>query len=210
MIEVAVKNILNESKGTMALNDAIFGVTVVPPVVHEALQMQQASARQGTAATKTKGFVRGGGRKPWKQKGTGRARAGSRRSPLWRGGGTTFGPEPRSYAYSIPKKKARLALFMALSSKVAEGKLIVLEELTLGEVKTRSMVYLLEKLQIKGSVLIVVAQKTDELDRVSRNIPRVDLLEVRRINVYDLLCADTLLTTRYDLERLSEVWRESA
>ncbi len=210
MIEVAVKNTLNEPKGTMGLSDAIFGVPVSLPVVHEVLQMQQASMRQGTAETKTKGFVRGGGRKPWRQKGTGRARTGSRRSPLWRGGGTIFGPQMRRYAYSVPKKKARLALLMALSSKVQEGKLVVLEEMALGEVKTRSMVYLLKKLQLEGNTLILVAQKTEELDRVSRNLPRVHLLEVRRINLYDLLCADTLLTTRRDLERLWEVWRESA
>ena len=210
MIEVSVKNTLNEPKGSIELSDAIFGVPVVPPILHEILQMQRASMRQGSAATKTKGFVRGGGKKPWRQKGTGRARAGSRRSPLWRGGGTIFGPEPRSYAYSVPKKKARLALFMALSSKVKEGKLVVLEEMTLGETKTRSMAYLLNKLQLEGNILILVMQKTEELDRVSRNLPKVNLLEVRRINVYDLLCADTLLTTRRDLERLSEVWRESA
>ncbi len=210
MIEVPVKNTLNEPKGTIGLSDAIFGVPVVTPVMHEVLQMQQACMRQGTAVTKTKGFVRGGGKKPWRQKGTGRARAGSRRSPLWRGGGTIFGPQMRSYAYSVSKKKARLALLMALSSKVAEGKLTVLEEMTLGEVKTRSMAYLLKKLQLEGNILILVVQKTEELDRASRNLPRVHLQEVQRMNLYDLLCADTLLTTRRDLERLSEVWRESA
>lgn len=208
MVEVAVKNILNEAKGTMALNEAIFGLPVSIPVLHEVEQMQRASVRQGTANTKERGFVRGGGKKPWRQKGTGRARAGSTRSPLWKGGGTTFGPHSRSYAYSVPKKKARLALCMALSSIVQEKRLVVLEEMTLGEVKTRSMVYLLNKIEVQGKVLILVVQKTDELDRASRNIPYVHILEMRRVNVSDLLRADVVLTTQRDLERFSEMWRE--
>ncbi|MEK7747623.1 MAG: 50S ribosomal protein L4 [Nitrospirota bacterium] len=210
MVQVEVKNNLNEVKGSMGLNEAIFGVSISVPVIHEVVTMQQASIRQGTAKTKTKGFVSGGGKKPWAQKGTGRARAGSRRSPIWRGGGTIFGPVPRSYAYSVPKKKARLALFMALSSKVQEGKLVVLEDLVLGEVKTRSMVHLLSQLGLKRSVLIVVTQKTDEMDRVTRNLINVDLIDIRRLNLIDLLSFDTILTTQRDLERLEEVWRESA
>jgi large subunit ribosomal protein L4 len=210
MIEIQVKNSLNEVKGIHGLNEDIFGVPISIPVLHEIVTMQRAAMRQGTAQTKTKGFVSGGGKKPWAQKGTGRARAGSRRSPIWRGGGTIFGPISRSYAYSLPKKKARLALFMALSSKVKEGKLVVLEDLILGEVKTRSMVHLLDTLGLKGGVLILVMQKTDELDRASRNLPGVDLLDIKRLNVLDLLRSDTLLTTQRDLERLEEVWRESA
>ena len=210
MIKVEVKNTLNEVKGAMGLSESIFGIPISIPVIHEVVTMQQASMRQGTAKTKTKGFVSGGGKKPWAQKGTGRARAGSRRSPIWRGGGTIFGPVPRGYAYSVPKKKARLALFMALSSKVKEGKLVVLEDFVLGEVKTRSMVHLLTKLQLEGRILILVMQKTDELSRVSRNLPGVNLLEVHRLNLFDLICSDTLLTTQRDLERLEEVWRESA
>jgi len=194
----------------MRLSETIFGVPVSIPVVHEVVKMQQASMRQGTAQTKTKGFVRGGGKKPWAQKGTGRARAGSRRSPLWRGGGTIFGPISRGYAYSLPKKKARLALFMALSSKVQEGKLVVLEDLIFSEIKTRCMVHLFTRLQLQGKILVLVNQATDELDRMSRNLPDVDLIEVRRLNPYDLICAETVLTTQRDLERLEEVWRESA
>jgi large subunit ribosomal protein L4 len=208
MIEVAVKNILNEPKGTMVLNDAIFGLPISVPILHEVEKMQSASIRQGTANTKERGFVRGGGRKPWKQKGTGRARAGSSRSPLWKGGGTTFGPHSRSYAYSVPKKKARLALCMALSSIVKEGRLIVLEEMTLGEVRSRSMACLLDKLQLKGNILILVVQKTDDLDRASRNLPYLHLLEMRRVNLNDLLRADVVLATARDLDRFSEMWRE--
>ncbi len=210
MVKVEVKNTLNEVKGEMGLSESIFGVPISIPVIHEVVTMQQASMRQGTAQTKTKGFVSGGGKKPWAQKGTGRARAGSKRSPIFRGGGTIFGPVSRGYGYSVPKKKARLALFMALSSKVKEGKLVVLEDLALGETKTRSMVHLLTKLQLQGRIMILVTHATYELDRVSRNLPKVDLLEVCRLNPYDLICSDIVLTTQRDLERLEEVWRESA
>ncbi|HLG23124.1 MAG TPA: 50S ribosomal protein L4 [Candidatus Manganitrophaceae bacterium] len=206
MPEVDVKNGHNEKIGTMILEDPIFGLKVSTGLLHEATQMQLASMRQGTAATKTRGLVSGGGKKPWKQKGTGRARAGSNRSPIWRGGGTTFGPQPRSYAYSIPKKKSRKALFSALSSKVQEGRLIVLEELEIPEIKTKSMTHLLSKLQLPGKILIVVSQKQETLDRSARNLPNVKILEVRQLNVYDILLADTLLTTRRDIARLVEVW----
>ncbi|MFQ5781247.1 MAG: 50S ribosomal protein L4, partial [Nitrospiria bacterium] len=175
-------------------------------LLHEAVQMQLASRRQGAAATKTKGMVRGGGKKPWRQKGTGRARAGSSRSPLWRGGGAVFGPLPRSYAYRLPKKKSRAALFFALSSKVQEGRLVVLEALEFTEMKTRSMIHLLQKLELKGKILIVTSQRQEDLSRITRNLPNVHLVEVRQLNVYDLVLADTLLTTQRDVTRLVEVW----
>ncbi|MBN4054828.1 50S ribosomal protein L4, partial [Nitrospira defluvii] len=165
-----------------------------------------ASMRQGTASAKTKGNIRGGGRKPWKQKGTGRARAGSNRSPLWRGGGTTFGPTPRSYRYSLPKKKSRKALFSALSSKVQENKLVVLEEWVLSEVKTRSMVHLLDRLDLAGIILIAVFQVEDDFDRVTRNIPKVKVVNIRNLSVYDLLRSETLLMSQRDILRLTEVW----
>jgi large subunit ribosomal protein L4 len=206
MPEVEVKNNNNEKTGTLALDEPIFGVKVSKPLLHEVVQMQLASKRQGTAATKTRGLVSGGGKKPWKQKGTGRARAGSSRSPIWRGGGTTFGPVPRDYSYSSPKKKARAALFAALSSKVQEGRLVILEDLAFGEPKTKSMVHLIGKLHLEGKILLVVSQKEEMLDRVTRNLPSVKVLEVRQLNVYDLLLADTLLTTRRDIARLIEIW----
>lgn len=206
MPEVEVKNSHNEKTGTLSLDEPIFGVKVSKPLLHEVVQMQLASKRQGTAATKTRGLVSGGGKKPWKQKGTGRARAGSSRSPLWRGGGVTFGPLPRDYSYSIPKKKARAALFAALSSKVQEGRLIILEELAFAEAKTKSMVHLLGKLHLEGRILLVVSQKEETLDRITRNLPSVKVLEVRQLNVYDLLLADALLTTRRDIARLIEIW----
>lgn len=206
MPEVEVKNIQNEKTGTITLDDPIFGAEVSKGLLHEVVLMQQASMRQGTASTKTKGFVSGGGKKPWKQKGTGRARAGSNRSPIWRGGGTTFGPLPRSYAYDIPKKKSRKALFSALSSKVEEGKLVVLEELEISEPKTKTMVNLLGRLGLEGKVLLVVSQIQENLGRAARNLPLVKMLEVRQLNVYDLLLADTVVITRRDVARLVEVW----
>lgn len=206
MPEVEVRNNNNEKTGTLALDEPVFGAKVSKPLLHEAVQMHLASKRQGTAATKTRGLVSGGGKKPWKQKGTGRARAGSSRSPIWRGGGTTFGPVPRDYSYSIPKKKARAALFAALSSKVQEGRLVILEELAFAEPKTKSMVHLAGKLQLEGRILLIVSQIEETLDRVTRNLPRVKVLEVRQLNVYDLLLADTVLTTRRDIARLIEIW----
>jgi len=206
MPEVEIKNHHNEKTGSMTLDERVFGGKVSKSLLHEAVQLHLASRRQGTAATKTKGLIRGGGRKPWKQKGTGRARAGSNRSPLWRGGGTVFGPRPRSYAYSMPKKKARAALYAALASKVQEESLVVLEEFTFTEIKTRTMALFLKKLDLAGRILVVTSQKQDDLNRMIRNLPNVHLLEVRQINVYDLLLADTLLTTQRDISRLVEVW----
>ncbi|TAK05437.1 MAG: 50S ribosomal protein L4 [Candidatus Manganitrophaceae bacterium] len=206
MPEVEVKNIQNEKTGTMTLDEPIFGAVVSKGLLHEIVLMQQASMRQGTASTKTKGFVSGGGKKPWKQKGTGRARAGSNRSPIWRGGGTTFGPLPRSYQYDIPKKKSRKALFSALSSKVKEGKLVILEDLEISEPKTKAMANLLARLGLQGKILLVVSQILENLDRAARNLPQVKMLEVRQLNVYDLLLADTVVITRRDVARLVEVW----
>ncbi len=206
MIEIAVKDSHNETTGSVALDAQVFGATVLPSLLHEVVQMQRASMRQGNAATKTKGNVRGGGKKPWRQKGTGRARAGSNRSPLWRGGGTVFGPNPRSYAYSMPKKKSRKALYSALSSKVSEESLVVLEEWNFPEMKTRSMFHLLQRLGLTGKVLIAVSQTEDDLKRISRNLPSVKVVEIRYLDVYSLMLSETLLLTQRDLSRLVEVW----
>lgn len=209
MLEVDVKNSHNEKTGMIALDPQVFGSPVLPELLHEVVQMQRACMRQGTASTKTKGLVRGGGRKPWRQKGTGRARAGSTRSPIWRGGGIVFGPSPRSYAYSIPKKKARKALYSALSSKVVEKSLVVLEEWNFSDAKTRSMVHLMDRLGLSGRVLIAVSQKDDDLTRMSRNIPNIKLVEIRNLDVYSLLLNETLLLTQRDVARLVETWGKS-
>lgn len=209
MPEIKVVNQHNEKTGSIVLDEQIFGAPVSPSLLHEVVRMQLAAMRQGNAATKTKGLVRGGGKKPWRQKGTGRARAGSNRSPLWRGGGTTFGPTPRSYAYSMPKKKARKALYSALSSVVSEGQLVVLEEWAISETKTRSMAHLLQTLELKKNVLIAVSQVEDDFDRVTRNLPYVTVVELRHLNVYGLIRAEKLLISQRDVVRLAEVWGKS-
>ena len=206
MLEVNIKNSLNETVGTLPLNEVVFGEKVNGPLLHEVVLMQQASMRQGTASTKTRGFVSGGGKKPWKQKGTGRARAGSSRSPLWRGGATIFGPLPRKYNYSIPKKKARKALYSAISSKVADGQLVVLSEWGVTEPKTKQMVALLKTLGIERRVLIVMPEVDDLVIRAARNLQSVDLLDVSGLNVYDLLASDFLLTTQAGIERITAYW----
>jgi large subunit ribosomal protein L4 len=165
--------------------------------------MQLAIRRRGTASTKTKGLVRGGGKKPWRQKGTGNARAGSIRSPLWVGGGTIFVPNPRDYSYRLPKKARREALRSALSLKNRDGKVIVLESLGVAEAKTKLMRKVLEELQVK-SALIVIPQSDDKVERSARNIPSVKVLRPEGINVYDLLRYEHLILTEGSLRLLEE------
>jgi len=199
MLEVEIKNIKNEKQGVISLDEALFAVGVSKPLLHEVVTLQLASMRHGNAATKTRGLVSGGGKKPWKQKGTGRARAGSSRSPIWRGGGTIFGPEPRGYAYTMPRKKSRLALTMALSSKVSEGRLLILNELPLLGKKTKELFHIVEALHLEGKVLIVTSAESASLCRVASNLPMVKVLEKAELNVYDLLSAEWLLTTKEDV-----------
>jgi large subunit ribosomal protein L4 len=209
MPDVEVRNLNNDKVGTLSLDEKVFGAQVddrAIGLVHEAVTMQLASRRQGTACTKTKGLVRGGGKKPWKQKGTGRARAGSIRSPIWRGGGTIFGPLPRSYSYAFPKKKGRKSLHLLLSDKVQNGRLIVVEEMEISEPKTKLLVRCLAKLELRGTILILSAQQNEKLDRASRNLSGVKLLDVRYLNPYDLVRHDYVLLGRRDLVRLLELW----
>jgi large subunit ribosomal protein L4 len=205
-METDVKNSRNETVGVVSLSEAVFGQPLRGPLLHEVVRMQRASMRQGTAATKTKGLVSGGGKKPWKQKGTGRARAGSSRSPIWRGGGTTFGPVPRGYGYSMPKKAYRAALLSALSDKAQSGQILILEEWGLEEAKTKRMVELLKALQISGNILVVVPGPDEVLARATGNLPSVQLIEARQLNVYDLLWAGSLLTTRTGIEAVETHW----
>ncbi len=202
MSEVEVKNMQNEKCGVLSLNADLFGVQVSIPLLHEAVTMQLASVRQGTAATKTRGLVSGGGKKPWKQKGTGRARAGSSRSPLWRGGGTIFGPQPRGYGYSLTKQKSRIALSMALSSKAKEGRLVVLEDLQFPSNKTKDAAKVLATLRLTGRILMVVASGGKALARVVGNIPEVYVIESARMSVYDLIRSEWLVTTKQDMAAL--------
>ena len=185
------------------LKEEIFGVKARPHLLHQNIVMQLANRRSGTAATKSKGFVSGGGKKPWRQKGTGRARAGSIRSPIWIGGGTIFGPQPRDYSYRMPRKARRQALLSALSLKNRDGKIIVVDKLEIEEGKTKLMVKALTDLKVE-SALIVIAQSDDKIERAGRNLKKVKVLRVEGLNVYDLVRYEHLIFTEAALKRLQE------
>jgi large subunit ribosomal protein L4 len=185
------------------LNEQIFGVRPRPHLLHQVVVMQLRNRRAGTAATKSKGFVRGGGKKPWRQKGTGRARAGSIRSPLWVGGGTIFGPQPRDYSFRMPRKARREALLSALSLKKRDGHIIVVERLALEEPKTKRMVEALAELRV-SSALIVLAEPEEKIERSARNLPKIKVIRVEGLNVYDLLRYEHLILTEGALKRLEE------
>ncbi len=185
------------------LNETIFGVKPRHHLLHQTVVMQLANRRGGNAATKSKGLVRGGGKKPWRQKGTGRARSGSIRSPIWVGGGTVFGPTPRDYAYRLPRTARREALLSALSLKNHERKIIVIEKFELEAAKTKMMIEALAQLKVT-SALIVIAQPDSNIERSARNLPGVKVLRVEGLNVYDLLRYDHLVLTADALQRLEE------
>lgn len=185
------------------LKKEIFAVKTRPHLLHQAVVMQLANRRAGTASTKSKGLVRGGGKKPWRQKGTGRARAGSIRSPLWVGGGTIFGPQPRDYSYRMPRAARREALLSALSLKNGDGKIIVVDQLELEEAKTKLMAKALEELKVE-SALIVISQPDEKIERSARNIPSVKVLRVEGLNVYDLVRYEHLILTEGALKLLEE------
>lgn len=185
------------------LNEAIFGAKPRTHLLHQAVVMQLANRRTGSAATKSKGFVSGGGKKPWRQKGTGRARAGSIRSPIWVGGGTVFGPQPRDYSYRMPRTARRKALLSALSLKKRESKLIVVDKLELEQAKTKLMVQALAELKV-ASALLVIPQADAKIERSARNLPNVKVLRVDGLNVYDLLRYEHLILTEQALKILQE------
>ena len=185
------------------LKEEIFGIKTRPHLLHQMVVMQLNNRRAGTAATKSKGLVRGGGKKPWRQKGTGRARAGSIRSPLWVGGGTIFGPQPRDYSFRMPRKARKEALLSALSLKNRDGKIIVVDKLELEEAKTKLMVKALEELKVT-SALIVISRPDATIERSSHNIPAVKVLRVEGLNVYDLVRYEHLILTEGALKLLEE------
>jgi large subunit ribosomal protein L4 len=185
------------------LKEGIFGIKTRPHLLHQIVVMQLNNRRAGTAATKSKGLVRGGGKKPWRQKGTGRARAGSIRSPLWVGGGTIFGPQPRDYSFRMPRKARKEALLSALSLKNRDGKIIVVDKLELEEAKTKHMVKALAELKVT-SALIVISRPDATIERSSRNIPAVKVLRVEGLNVYDLVRYEHLILTEGALKLLEE------
>jgi len=205
MPKVALYNVQGSQVGEIELNDEVFGVEPNESVVHEAVVMQMASWRQGTHCTKSRGEVRGGGRKPWKQKGTGRARVGTIRSPLWRGGAIVFGPKPRSYKYSIPRKKRRLALKSVLSSKVLDNDIIVLDSLSFDVPKTKEMVKVLDALKVDKKALIVTADVDENVMRSARNIQGMTPVAASNINVYDLLNHNKLIITKDAIAKVEEV-----
>lgn len=204
MPQVALYNVNGEQVGEVELNQDLFG-PVNRFVLHAAVVKHLAGRRRGTHDTKTRAEVRGGGRKPWRQKGTGRARHGSIRSPIWRGGGIVFGPHPRDYSYPLPKKVRRLALKSALSAKAAEGKILVLDELKLAAPRTKEMLRIMANLGIAGPVLLVTATKDENTLKSARNLPDVKTITVEGLNTYDILAHDTLLITRDALARVEEV-----
>jgi len=205
MPQVELINKENKSVGKVELPDDIFGVVVNKELLHEVVHNHLANKRQGNAATKTKGLVSGGGKKPYKQKGTGRARAGSNRSPLWRGGGTIFGPQPRDYSYRLPKKAKWLALSSALAAKFADNEVVIIDDLSLIEPKTKAVKSMLKGLGL-DNVLIIVPEKNGNLELVARNIPRVDIARVSELNVYSILAHKKLLILKDAVERLKEVY----
>jgi large subunit ribosomal protein L4 len=188
----------------IAVADGTFAAEVKTHLFHQVVRMQLAKRRRGTASTKTRGEVSGGGRKPWRQKGTGRARQGSTRSPLWRGGGVALGPKPRVYAYKLPKKVRRAALRSALSMKTQEGLLKVIDRLDLPAPKTRQMVNFLRDLGIEKAVVILLADDNLNVQLAARNLPEVKVLHVEGANIYDLLAHDYLICTREALIKLQE------
>ncbi len=206
MAKAAVYDMANKQVGDIELNDDIFSVEVNEGLLHQAVVMQLASQRLGTHATKTRSFVRGGGRKPWRQKGTGRARAGSTRSPLWVGGGTVFGPHPRSYAFSMPRKQRRLALKCALSDKVKSGDLIVLDTLAFEAPKTKEAVKVLAAFETPKKALFITADEVENVEKSARNIPGVKAIGAMGLNVFDILHHDKVFVTKDAVARIEEVF----
>jgi len=206
MPKVPVYNMEGAQVGEIELRDDIFGAPVNTAVLYEVALMYQANQRKGTHDTKTRGEVAGGGRKPWRQKGTGRARHGSIRSPLWRKGGTVFGPHPRDYSYSVPKKVRRVALKSALSDKVNENNLIVVDSLTFAAPKTKDMVKVLDNLKVEGKALIVTASHDEVVEKSARNIPGVSVMTAPSLNALSLLNHDKLIMTRDAVLKVEEVF----
>lgn len=206
MTTIEIKDASGKKAGTADLAASVFGIEPNVPVMHQVVRAQRASWRQGTHDTKTRGQVRGGGKKPWRQKGSGRARQGSTRAPQWTHGGIAHGPKPREYGISVNKKVKRLAMKSALSSKVAGNELVVLDKLALSEIKTKEVVKVLGALQTGKKTLIVLPEKDDTVYRSARNIAGVKTTLVSTLNVYDILNCDTLLVLKDAVAKIEEVY----
>ncbi len=205
MANVSVYNMEGKEVGSIELNDTVFGVEVNEHLVHMAVVNQLANKRQGTQSAKTRSEVSGGGKKPWRQKGTGHARQGSTRAPQWTGGGTVFAPKPRDYSFKMNKKEKRIALFSALSSKVAENKIIVVDEFKLDEIKTKKFVEVMNNLKA-NKALVVVEEDNKNVVLSGRNVPTVKVEANNEINTYDVVKYDTLVVTKAAVEKIQEVY----
>ena len=205
MASVSVYNMEGKEVGTIELNDAVFGVKVNEHLVHMAVVQQLANKRQGTQKAKTRGEVSGGGRKPWRQKGTGHARQGSTRSPQWKGGGVVFAPVPRDYSFKMNKKEKRAAIRSALTSKVQDNKLIVLDELKLDEIKTKKFVAVMNNLKVEKG-LVVIAENDKNVVMSARNLADIDTALANMINTYDVMKAKTVVLTKDAVAKIEEVF----
>ena len=205
MASVAVYNMEGKEVGTIELNDAVFGVKVNEHLVHMAVVQHLANKRQGTQKAKTRGEVSGGGRKPWKQKGTGHARQGSTRSPQWTGGGMVFAPVPRDYFFKINKKEKRAALKSALTSKVQDSNLIVVDELKFNEIKTKNFVAVMNNLKVEKG-LVVIEGNDANVVLSARNLPAIDTIQADEINVYDIMKAKKVVLTKNAVAKIEEVY----
>lgn len=206
MPKVAVLNMTGNKVGDMELSENIFGAEVNVEAMHQIVKMYLANQRQGTQAALTRAEVRGGGIKPWRQKGTGRARHGSTRSPQWKHGGIVFAPKPRCYRYTVPKKIKRIAMKSALSSKVVDNNMIVLSELSFAAPKTKDAVNVLKALNVTGKTLVVLAEKNETVEKSLRNIPGVTVSLVNTINVYDILNHGNFVITQDAVKKVEEVY----
>lgn len=205
MAKVSVYNMDGKQVEELELNDSVFGVEVKNHLMHQSVVQQLANSRQGTQSAKTRSEVRGGGKKPWRQKGTGRARIGSIRAPHWTGGGINFAPKPRDYSFKLNKKEKQLALKSALSARVAEGKFVVVDQLSFDEIKTKSMVNVLNNLKVEKA-LIVLDSNDKNVVLSARNIPNVKTALTNTINVYDILRFDTFVVTKAAVATIEEVY----
>ena len=205
MANVSVLNMEGKEVGSMELNDAVFGVEINEHLVHQAVALQLANNRQGTQKAKTRSEVSGGGRKPWRQKGTGHARQGSTRAPQWTGGGVVFAPVPRDYSFKMNKKEKRAALKSVLTSKVQENKFIVLDELKLAEVKTKEMKKVLDNLKVNNA-LVIIGDDSENVALSARNIAGVQTASVNTINVFDMLKYNTIIATKSSVASIEEVY----
>ena len=207
MPKLSVYNMAGQATGEeIELNEEVFGVEFNEPVVHQAIVMQQANERQGTSATKTRGMVRGGGKKPWRQKGTGHARVGSTRSPLWVGGGVTFGPQPRSYKKDMPRKARRLAIRCALSAKVAEGQLVIIDNIAFDDFKTKRTVEMLKTFDAEeNKTLIITNGENENVELSARNLRKVTVINNGGLNCFDLLHNNKVFLDKNAVEKIEEV-----